>query len=655
MSDSSGHRLTTLPSGVRVVTEAVPGVRSAALGFFVATGSVTEPAEQAGWSHLLEHLLFRGTPRYGSAEIDELFDGMGAELNAGTGRESTSVYSRVLDQHLERAFDVMADMVWRPAITAADVASEQEIVLEELAMYEDDPQDRVFDLLGEATFGEHPLGRAVIGTRATVTAAASEPLHAFHDERYVAGDLVVAAAGSVDHDALVALVEQQDTGPDGAHAPAPPPPPDASAAPRRRFIEKPTEQVHLTLGAPGIARDDERRYALRVLDTVLGGTSSSRLFQEVREKRALAYSVSTFHAQYAGAGHVGLYLGTRPENLGTAMQVVGQELERFLHDGITAGRAGAGQGEREGARGADARVDVGADEPPRRRAARRPADPQPRRADRPRRGGQRRRRGRARARAAPARAPERRRSRTERDGVPLRAGTRDAGVGGRGMSAPIRVAVAGAAGRMGQTVCAAVEGAQDMELTGRADPALRTTVADVLPDADVVVDFTTPDTAQANALACLEAGVHVVIGTTGFDPGPLEAAAAASAGNVLIAPNFAIGAVLMMRFAAEAARHFPKAEIIELHHDRKLDAPSGTAARTASLMEPEMAGPVPIHSVRLPGLVAHQEVLFGGLDETLTIRHDSLSRESFMPGVLLAVRAVSTLPEPVVTGLEHVL
>ncbi|HMS61593.1 MAG TPA: dihydrodipicolinate reductase C-terminal domain-containing protein [Solirubrobacteraceae bacterium] len=222
-------------------------------------------------------------------------------------------------------------------------------------------------------------------------------------------------------------------------------------------------------------------------------------------------------------------------------------------------------------------------------------------------------------------------------------------------AAPIRVAVAGAAGRMGATVCEAVDGAPDMVLTGRADPALGTTLADVLGDADVVVDFTTPATAQANALACLASGVHVVIGTTGFDPAPLAEAARASAGNVLIAPNFAIGAVLMMRFAAEAARHFPKAEIIELHHDRKLDAPSGTAARTASLMEPGMDGEVPIHSVRLPGLVAHQEVLFGGLGETLTIRHDSLSRESFMPGVLLAIRAVPTLPEPVVTGLEHVL
>ena len=219
----------------------------------------------------------------------------------------------------------------------------------------------------------------------------------------------------------------------------------------------------------------------------------------------------------------------------------------------------------------------------------------------------------------------------------------------------IRVVVAGAAGRMGATVCQAVDEAPGMVLTGRADPALDTTLADVLGETEVVVDFTTPSTAQANALACLAAGVHVVIGTTGFDPAPLRAAAARSAGNVLIAPNFAIGAVLMMRFAAEAARHFPKAEIIELHHDRKLDAPSGTAARTAQLMGDAMEGEIPIHSVRLPGLVAHQEVIFGGEGETLTIRHDSLSRESFMPGVLVAIRAVPTLPEPVVIGLEHVL
>jgi 4-hydroxy-tetrahydrodipicolinate reductase len=212
----------------------------------------------------------------------------------------------------------------------------------------------------------------------------------------------------------------------------------------------------------------------------------------------------------------------------------------------------------------------------------------------------------------------------------------------------LRVAVAGAAGRMGQTVCAAVEGAEDLVLTGRADPALGTSLADVLGDADVVVDFTRPDTALANALDCVAAGVHVVIGTSGFDIAPLYDVKGA---NVFFGPNFAIGAVLMMRFAAEAARHMAKAEIVELHHDGKLDKPSGTAARTAELME----GDVPIHSVRLPGLVASQEVILGDLGQTLTIRHDSIDRASFMPGVLLAVRRVPDLTESPVIGLEHLL
>jgi 4-hydroxy-tetrahydrodipicolinate reductase len=209
---------------------------------------------------------------------------------------------------------------------------------------------------------------------------------------------------------------------------------------------------------------------------------------------------------------------------------------------------------------------------------------------------------------------------------------------------------------MGAAVCEAVEAAGDMVLAGRADPTLGTSVEDLLGDVDVVVDFTRPDTVVANALACLAAGVHVVIGTTGFDPAPLrEAAADARPTNVFVAPNFAIGAVLMMRFAGEAARHMPHAEIIELHHDRKVDAPSGTALRTAELMRPALGREVPIHSVRLPGLVAHQEVIFGDVGQTLTIRHDSTSRESFMPGVLLAVRKVASLSESLVIGLEHLL
>jgi 4-hydroxy-tetrahydrodipicolinate reductase len=215
----------------------------------------------------------------------------------------------------------------------------------------------------------------------------------------------------------------------------------------------------------------------------------------------------------------------------------------------------------------------------------------------------------------------------------------------------VRVGVAGAAGRMGQAVCAAVEAADDLTLAGRADPSLGTTLADILGDVDVVVDFTRPDTALENALQCVRAGVHVVVGTSGWDPSPLRELGPNPPANVFFAPNFAIGAVLMMQFAAEASRHMAKAEIIELHHDRKLDAPSGTAARTAELME----GDVPIHSVRLPGLVAHQEVILGDIGQTLTIRHDSTDRTSFMPGVLLAIRKVGSLRDSPVVGLEHLL
>ena len=217
----------------------------------------------------------------------------------------------------------------------------------------------------------------------------------------------------------------------------------------------------------------------------------------------------------------------------------------------------------------------------------------------------------------------------------------------------IRVAVAGAAGRMGEAVCEAVEGAADTELTAKADPALGVELSEVLGAADVVVDFTRPDTALENARRCLEAGVHCVMGTTGADFSQLEGIGSA---NLFVAPNFAIGAVLMMEAAKLAAPHMPECEIVELHHDRKLDAPSGTAARTAELIS-GAGGNVhePIHSVRLPGLVAHQEVIFGGEGQTLSLRHDSIDRRSFMPGVLLAVRRVGALPDRFTVGLEGLL
>jgi len=220
----------------------------------------------------------------------------------------------------------------------------------------------------------------------------------------------------------------------------------------------------------------------------------------------------------------------------------------------------------------------------------------------------------------------------------------------------IRVAVSGAAGRMGETVCGAIEGAGDMELVARVDPALGVELAEALGAADVVVDFTTPDTALENVRTCLEAGVHVVVGTTGFDLDAARELAERGGANCFVAPNFAIGAVLLMEAAQLAARHMPECEIVELHHDRKRDAPSGTAKRTAQLID-EAGGNVhePIHSVRLRGLVAHQEVIFGGEGQTLSLRHDSIDRSSFMPGVLLAVRRVADLPDRFTVGLEKLL
>jgi 4-hydroxy-tetrahydrodipicolinate reductase len=226
------------------------------------------------------------------------------------------------------------------------------------------------------------------------------------------------------------------------------------------------------------------------------------------------------------------------------------------------------------------------------------------------------------------------------------------------MAEPIKVLVSGAAGRMGETVCAAVEGADDVELTGRADPALDTSVGDLLDGADVMVDFTVPDAAPANVMEAIDAGVHAVVGSTGFDLDELRASVmdAEGSANCFVAPNFAIGAVLMMEASKLIAPHMGEAEIIELHHDQKKDAPSGTAKRTATLIG-EAGGNVhePIHSVRLPGLVAHQEVIFGGQGQTLSIRHDSTDRTSFMPGVLLAVRKVAGLPVRFVVGLEELL
>ena len=256
------HRLTTLDSGVRIVTEAMPSVRSVAIGFWIGNGSRHESDAEAGLSHLLEHLLFKGSAKYGSLEIDEIFDAMGAELNAGTGKETTSVFARVIDQHLPEAFDVIADMVFRPALK--DIDSERAVILEEIAMYEDDPQEKVFDMLGEAVFGDHPLGRAIIGRASVIADTPASEIAAFHAQHYAPSRIVIAAAGAVEHDRFVELAA--GLVPDrpvvsSSRGGAPP----KAAYGSTRFERKDTEQYHICLGGPGVSRHDHRRFAMRVL------------------------------------------------------------------------------------------------------------------------------------------------------------------------------------------------------------------------------------------------------------------------------------------------------------------------------------------------------------------------------------------------------
>jgi predicted Zn-dependent peptidase len=343
------HRCTTLDSGLRVISERVPAVRSVALGFWIAGGSALEAGDQRGISHLLEHMLFRGTERFASVQIDQIFDEMGSGLNAETDKEATSLSSRVLDTHLARAFEVMSDMLWHPALR--ELEAERDVVLQEIAAYEDDPQDQIFDRVAEVVFGEHPLGHAVIGTPEIVRSIDREQLRSFHAERYVPASVVIAAAGSVDHEQLVSMTRDaaphaasdragDGAGTDGASGrqvqarPAATALAQPSCERRVLFQRKETEQYHVCVGAPGIPRSDERRFVLRVLEGLLGGTPSSRLFQEVRERRGLAYSVFCFSNLYAAAGEVGVYVGTRPENLAEALAVIAWELARLSAEPI---------------------------------------------------------------------------------------------------------------------------------------------------------------------------------------------------------------------------------------------------------------------------------------------------------------------------------
>jgi predicted Zn-dependent peptidase len=317
------YELTTLPGGEKVISERLDSVRSVALGFWIGTGSRDEPASRAGVSHFIEHMLFKGSARYDAQQIAETFDTLGGDLNAATSRETTVVYARVPDEKLEIALDVMADMVFRPRFD--DLDSEREVVLEEIAMVEDNPQDLVHDLASEAVFGSHPLGRPVIGSAGVISTVSRRALRNYHQGAYVAGRVVVAAAGNVDHERLLDLLESR-VGEAAGDFRLLRKPAGQMPLPGLRFQRKETEQYHVCLAAPGIRRDDERRYAASLLDVIVGGSASSRLFQEIREKRGMAYSVYSFGSQYADSGLVGLYVGTREENLAECLEIAAAEL-----------------------------------------------------------------------------------------------------------------------------------------------------------------------------------------------------------------------------------------------------------------------------------------------------------------------------------------
>jgi predicted Zn-dependent peptidase len=318
--------LTELDSGERVISERLEHVRSAAVGFWIAAGSRDEEAGEAGVTHFIEHLLFKGTDRYSAIEIAEIFDGLGGELNAATSREHTLVYARVPDQHVETAVDVMSDMVFAPAF--AELDAEREVVLEEIAMYEDAPQELVHDLISEAVFGDHPLGRPVIGTAEVISTIPGEAIARYHDAMYIPSNIVVAAAGNIEHERVVELVTR---GLERRTAKAEPqpnvrPPLVTTPAPRLRFQQKDTEQYHVCLAAPGISRSDRRRFAVSLLDAILGGSASSRLFQEIREKRGMAYAVYSFVSQYTDTGQIGVYVGTREDNLPEALKITAEQI-----------------------------------------------------------------------------------------------------------------------------------------------------------------------------------------------------------------------------------------------------------------------------------------------------------------------------------------
>ena len=324
------YRLETLPNGQRLITEKLEHLRSVCLGFWIPAGSRDEPAPLIGASHFIEHLLFKGSSKYSAEEIAQIFDTLGGELNASTSREYVVVYGRFLDDQLKLALDVMTDMLLTPSF--ADLDHEREVVLEEIAMVEDSPSDLIHDILSEVVLDSHPLAHPILGSRESIAGASEESIRAFHHDHFRFSDMVVAAAGNIDHDELRELLMRDHPSPDHGK------PQRASSlpggSPRRHFLTKETEQMHVCLGGVGLARDDERRFVLSVMDSLFGGSLSSRLFQEVREKRGLVYSIYSFSSLFWETGLTGLYFGCRPERLEAVVETVNRELCRLVSEPV---------------------------------------------------------------------------------------------------------------------------------------------------------------------------------------------------------------------------------------------------------------------------------------------------------------------------------
>ncbi|WP_430783863.1 M16 family metallopeptidase [Actinoplanes sp. G11-F43] len=349
-----GVKKTVLPSGLRIVTEAIPTTRSAALGIWVGIGSRDETPSLHGASHFLEHLLFKGTHKRTALQISSEIEAVGGETNAFTTKEYTCYYARVLDADLPLAVDVLVDAVADSILEPADVETERGVILEEIAMHEDEPGDEVHDVFAEAIFGDHPLGRLISGTPESITPMTRDQIHRFYRRHYTAPEVVIAAAGNLDHATVVRMVRKAlagtplDTGPAESATPRP-----GTRRVRARkahdvVLHRDTEQAHIVLGGVGIGRHDERRFALGVLNNVLGGGMSSRLFQEIREKRGLAYSVYSYASHYADSGLVGVYAGCAPAKSREVLDLIRVELARVAADGITAEELVRGKGMAKG-------------------------------------------------------------------------------------------------------------------------------------------------------------------------------------------------------------------------------------------------------------------------------------------------------------------